>query len=303
MKSKNTLSVIMILIAATGWGLIGVFTRPLSAAHLSAIQITFIRSILVTIGIGIFLLVKDKTLLRVKIKDFWVFLGMGLLSIVFFNVCYFLTINQTTLATASILLYTAPCFVVLMSACFFKEKITGQKIAALLLAFLGCVLASGFAGGEIRTLSLMTGIGSGLGYASYSIFGKVALKKYQTFTVIFYTFVVATTGLLPFSNVPMIVSTLANDFNSVLFALGLGTISTFMPYIFYTTGLQYVEAGKASVLAFAEPMVATIAGIVIFKEPLHFKNAMGILLIFLAIVLLNIPLGKMVKRNVINHEM
>lgn len=303
MKSKNTLSVIMILIAATGWGLIGVFTRPLSAAHLSAIQITFIRSILVTIGMGIFLLVKDKTLLRVKIKDFWVFLGMGLLSIVFFNVCYFLTINQTTLATASILLYTAPCFVVLMSACFFKEKITGQKVAALVLAFLGCVLASGFAGGEIRTLSLLTGIGSGLGYASYSIFGKVALKKYQTFTVIFYTFVVATIGLLPFSHVSMIVSTLANDFYCVLLALGLGTISTFMPYIFYTTGLQYVEAGKASVLAFAEPMVATIAGIVIFKEPLHFKNAMGILLIFLAIVLLNIPLEKVLKRHAINNEM
>ena len=74
MKSKTTLSVIMILIAATGWGLIGVFTRPLSAAHLTAMQITFIRSILVAIGMGIFLFIKDKTLLRIKIKDFWVFL-------------------------------------------------------------------------------------------------------------------------------------------------------------------------------------------------------------------------------------
>lgn len=292
MKSKTTISVIMILIAASGWGIIGVFSRPLSSAHLTAMQITFIRSILVAIGMGIFLLLKDRNLLRIKIKDLWIFLGMGLVSIVFFNICYFLTINQTTLATASILLYTAPCFVVLMSAWFFKEKITGQKVAALVLAFVGCILASGFAGGDIRTISLMTGIGSGLGYASYSIFGKVALKKYQTFTVIFYTFVVATIGLLPFSHVPMIASTLANDLSSALYALGLGTVSTFMPYIFYTNGLQHVEAGKASVLAFAEPMVATIAGIAIFKEPLHLKNAMGILLIFLAIVLLNIPVGR-----------
>ena len=65
-----------------------------------------------------------------------------------------------------------------------------------------------------------------------------------------------------------------------------------MPYVFYTYGLKYVEAGKASVLAFAEPMVAAVAGIVIFSEPLHAKNVLGIVLIFAAIVLLNIPIGK-----------
>lgn len=286
----------MILIAATGWGVIGVFSRPLAAVGLNPIQITLIRSMTVAIGMGIVLLIKDRSLFHVEIRDFWIFLGTGLLSIIFFNVCYFITIEHTTLAIASILLYTAPCFVMLMSACFFQEKITGQKLAALVLAFAGCVLASGFAGGEMKAFALLTGIGSGLGYASYSIFGKVALKKYHTFTIIFYTFVVATVGLLPFSKVTDMASIFANEQHSILIGLGLGMISTLMPFIFYTSGLQYVEAGKASVLAFAEPMVATVAGIVIFKEILHFKNALGILLIFFAIVLLNIPFGKLFKK-------
>ncbi|MCH5316850.1 MAG: EamA family transporter [Eubacterium sp.] len=297
MKNEKLLSVIMILTAAAGWGVIGVFTRPLTAAGLSAIQTTVVRSLTVLIGMGIFLLLKDKSLFRVKLKDFWIFLGTGLVSIVFFNVCYFLTIGKTTLATASVLLYTAPCFVMLMSAVFFKEKITAQKIAALVIAFLGCALASGFAGGDISLAVLLTGIGSGLGYASYSIFGKVALKKYHTFTLIFYTFFVATIGLLPFSNIVGAASALAVDMTAVLCALGLGLISTFMPYIFYTTGLKHIDAGKASVMAFAEPMVATVAGILIFKETLKLSNAIGILLIFAAIVLLNIPIKKKVKQN------
>ena len=46
-------------------------------------------------------------------------------------------------------------------------------------------------------------------------------------------------------------------------------------------------------MAFAEPMVATLAGIVIFKEALTLQNVLGIVMIFGAIVLLNIPLGKM----------
>lgn len=292
MKRKTTLAIIMILIAASGWGIIGVFSRPMAAVGLNVVQVTFVRSLVVLAGMTVLLLIKDKALPRVRLKDMWIFLGTGLVSIVFFNVCYFLTIERTTLAAASILLYTAPCFVMLMSALFFKEKITLQKVAALVLAFVGCTLASGFAGGDIGLGALLTGIGAGLGYASYSIFGKVALKKYQTFTVIFYTFLVATICLFPFAGIPAIASVLAARPEGIAPALGLGLVSTFMPYVFYTYGLKYVEAGKASVLAFAEPMVAAVAGIVIFNEPLHTKNVLGILLIFAAIVLLNIPIGK-----------
>ena len=292
MKRKTTLAIIMILTAASGWGIIGVFSRPLAAVGLNVVQVTFVRSLIVLAGMAVLLLIKDKALPRVRLKDMWMFLGTGLISIVFFNVCYFLTIERTTLAAASILLYTAPCFVMLMSAWFFKEKITLQKVAALVLAFVGCALASGFAGGDIGLGALMTGIGAGLGYASYSIFGKVALGKYQTFTVIFYTFAVASVCLLPFAGLPAMASVFAARPEGIVPALGLGLVSTFMPYVFYTYGLKYVEAGKASVLAFAEPMVAAVAGIVIFSEPLHAKNVLGIVLIFAAIVLLNIPIGK-----------
>lgn len=121
MKHKTTISVIQILTAAVGWGVIGVFSRPLSAMGLSAIQVAFLRSLIVLIAMGALLFFRDRTLFRIRLSDFWIFLGMGLCSIVFFNVCYFLTIERTTLAVASILLYTAPCFVMLMSACFLKK--------------------------------------------------------------------------------------------------------------------------------------------------------------------------------------
>ena len=293
--SETRAAVAMILIAATGWGVIGAFSRPLTAAGLSAFQVTFIRSAITLAGMGALLAVKDRALFRIRWRDIWMFLGTGLISIVFFNVCYFLTIDRTTLSTASILLYTAPCFVMLMSALFFRERITAQKLAALVLAFAGCMLVSGFAGGEISAAALLTGVGSGLGYASYSIFGKVALRKYDTFTLIFYTFLVSTVGLLPFARPAGIAAALTSGAGSLFSALGLGLISTFMPYILYTSGLRSVEAGKASVLAFVEPMVATLAGVVLFGEALSLKAVAGIALIFVAIVLLNVPLGRRVR--------
>ncbi len=297
MKDKNILSVLMIITAASGWGIIGVFTRPLSGFGFSPFQITFLRSIIVVILMGLFLLIKNKSLLHIKIKDVWIFLGNGLLSIVFFNVCYFITINNSTLATASILLYTAPCFVVIMSAVFFKEKITLQKLAALVLAFIGCIATSGFTGGEISLFAFLTGIGAGLGYAAYSIFGKAALKKYHTFTFLFYTFTVSSIGLLPFAKIGNISRSLVTQPQCISPILGLGIIATFLPYILYTKGLKKVEAGKASILAFAEPMVAAAAGIIIFHEPFGIKNIVGILLIFLAIVLLNFTFDINLKKK------
>lgn len=289
MKDKSAGSVAMILTAAAGWGLIGLFSRPLTAAGLSALQVTFVRSAVVVVCMGLYLLARDRSLLRVRLGDMWIFLGTGLVSIVFFNVCYFTTIQRTTLAAASILLYTAPCFVMLMSAMFFHERVTARKLTALALAFGGCVLVSGIAKGGITPFGLLTGVGAGFGYATYSIFGKVALKKYHTFTVIFYTFVVSTVCLAPFVHIGQGAAVVMGSGRTLALALGLGLVSTFMPYICYTGGLEHVEAGKASVLAFAEPMVAALTGVIAFHERLTVQSAVGIGLIFAAIVLLNAP--------------
>ena len=289
------MAVAEILAAGFGWGIIGVFSRALSQAGLSVVQITEVRCIVVTLGMGLLLLCRDRSGFCIRARDLLLFAGIGLCSLVFFNVCYFLTIQSATLAAASILLYTAPFFVLIASAVFFGERITGQKVAALVLAFAGCVLVSGFGGGQMSGFAVLTGIGSGVGYALYSILGSVALKKYAPFTLVFYAFFIAALCLLPFSEPVKIAEAVTG--NGVLFAkaLALGLISTFLPFVFYTDGLRRIETGKASVLAFSEPMVATLSGIIVFGEELKMQNTLGILLIFGAIVLLNVRAGALFR--------
>ena len=104
----------------------------------------------------------------------------------------------SSLAVAAILLYTAPTFVVILSALLWKERITKRKLAALVLAFLGCCFVAGILNGALTLTpeGLLLGIGSGLFYSSYTIFGRFALKHYQPFTVTFYTFLIAGIGSL-----------------------------------------------------------------------------------------------------------
>ena len=281
----------LIIIAGVCWGLIGLFSNYLSAAGLCPEQITVIRCVLACFVIGGYLLIFKRGAFKVRVKHLWIFLGTGVLSIAFYNVCYFACINMCGLSFAAILLYTAPCFVVLLSAVFFKEHLTRQRGFALIIAFVGCLLVVGVGSGQtsLSGLGVLVGLASGIGYALYSIFARVALKHYEAPTVMFYTFLFASLALLPFSE-PINIVSLALDSASVFeVMIALALISTVTPFACYTTGLAHMETGKASIMAFVEPMVSLLLGVMVFGEVLTLQNMIGVIGILGAVVLLNLP--------------
>ncbi len=280
----------MIVVASLFWGVIGVFSRELQAFGLSPIQVTEIRCIAVSIFITLAIAVYDKKLLRIRLKDLWMFFGSGVIGIISFNVLYFESNNYVPLSTTAVLLYTAPFFVLLMSVIIFKEKLTKQKIAALVIAFTGCVLIAGLleGGSGFNGYGFLLGLGSGIGYALYTIFGKYALRTYHPLTLTLYTFLVAGICLIPFSDIPQIVDVAIGSQDALMWMIGLGLLITTLPYLLYNLGLNGLDAGVASVVAFLEPMVATIAGFIIYNETPSILDILGILMILFAIILLNI---------------
>ena len=284
-----------IITAGCLWGLIGLFSTNLSLGGCSPVEITFIRNTIAAIGLGVFLFFTKREKLHIHLCDLWMFLGTGILSIVFFNIMYFWTVELLPLSMAAILLYTAPCFVMVMSVLLFHEQLTGKKVLALFLAFIGCGFTTGvipgiFSGAGLGTIAgfgIFTGICSGFGYALYSIFGNFAVKKYTSDTISFYTFLIAAISLLPFCLRWNLLHTLSGTVMAVN-AVGIGLVSTMLPFLFYTNGLRHTDPGKASVMAFVEPMVATLVSIFILHQGFSFSGVIGILLIFVSVIILNI---------------
>lgn len=294
---KKSTAPLLISIAGFCWGIIGVFSKKLAALGLNPVQITEARCLITAVSLVIFILITDRNRLKISLKDLWIFIGTGIFSIAFFNICYFNAIEFSDLSSAAILLYTAPFFVLLLSAVIFKEKLTLIKTSALIIAFIGCALSVGIIGnsGKITAEGLIYGILSGIGYGLYSIFGRVALKKYHTLTVTAYTFIIAAIGLLPFCKTEEIASKAAETPDILLFALLLGIISTLIPFLCYTKGLSMMDAGTASIIAYLEPLTATACGMVIFKEEITVIKLTGIALILISIIILNFP--RKVKRK------
>lgn len=288
-QNRRGLSAALILLAAVCWGVIGLFSRALSAGGLSPVQITAVRCTLTALLLTLWLALFRPAALRVRLRDLWMFFGTGICSILFFNVCYFYTQSVISLSAAAILLYTSPFFVMLISAVVFRERITPRKLIALFVAFAGCVLINLAAGGgEAPTsLAILTGVGSGLGYGLYSIFAKLAMERYEMPTITAYTFLFAAAGAVPLCRPAEAARILSAEPRLLLFAALLAVVSTLAPFILYTKGLSMTEPGRAAVLACAEPVVAACVGLLCFHEALSPAKLGGIALVIAAVILLS----------------
>lgn len=272
------------VLAGVLWGIISVFLKTLTAAGLSSLQVMLLRALFSALMLFAFLLIKDKALLCISLKDLWMFVGTGVVSLTFFSLCYFKTILEVGTSIAVILLYTSPIFILLISAVLFKEKITLVKVIALVLTFTGCILVSGVAGGQqISAKGFLIGLCAGFGYALYSIFSRFALKKYNSLTVTFYTFVFSGLSLLPFVHITQIPALMTGKV--WLFALGIALVCTVLPYIFYTHGLSGLDTGKAAILVTVEPLVGTLVGLFLWGEPFSPAKIVGIICIFVSVIL------------------
>lgn len=286
------LAPVFVLFAGTLWGLMGIFVRKLGTYGFSSLQIACLR---ILFGAALFLMITGifrRELLKIRFRDVGLFLGMGLLSLLLFTVCYFTTIHLASLSVAAILLYTSPIWVMLLSAVCFREKITGRKLLCAAMAFGGCVLVSGI--GSAASLSpvvIVTGLMSAVGYGLYSIFGTFALRKYQPLTVTTYAFLFGAAGaaiLCKPAEIVTVIASAPNPAGLVLFLIVTAFVTAVLPYLLYTVGLSHMRASAAAIMASIEPVVATAAGALVFGEGLTIPAFAGIALVLGAIVVLNV---------------
>ena len=281
---KNSfISTFCITAGAVMWGFIGLFLKALDG--FSSAQLLAVRSFVTAVLLFAFLAVRDRKKLYIKIRDIHYFIGTGIISFASYNFAYFAAIRLTSMSVAAVLLYTSPIFVTIMSAIFFKEKLTPKKCVAVLCAFAGCMLITGIGTDTmLSTKGLTAGLISGFCYALYSIFGKFALERYSTITVTAYTFLFASLAAIPLADVGSTIQLITSD--NALLLLVFGLFSGLIPYLLYTYGLSKTQAGKAAVIACIEPVTAAVAGVTLLNEELLLRTFIGIVFVIGAVILL-----------------
>lgn len=294
MKRKSV-CVAAALVAGSLWGTIGFFSRIMQGYHFDVYAVNALCYSQAAVMFIITALIKNPRRMKVKIKDLWIFVCAAVSTTLISSAFYYETVQIMSLSLATLLQGTAPFFVMAVSAFVFKERLTAQKILALILCIAGCGLVAGILDESLHVTSkgILFGIISAIGYGLYSIFSKLALeRRYPNLIVSLY--VVSCSALIMASiAIPMHSFERADlTVKTWLMTLVFSFTTTYLPSYLYLYSLGGIDAGEASILVTMEPIVATLISIFVYHEMLSLYMGLGVVMIILSLILVQRQPGR-----------
>jgi len=229
--------------------------------------------------------------LRVPGRDLIRFFLRGILGVAASNYLYYLAIQRTNVATAIILQYTAPVWVLLYTVACGAQRPSLRRIAAVGLAVAGCALAVGFVGsGGLRmdAIGVIAALLAALSFAFYNVGGHSVLARYDRWKVLLWV-LLATSIFWIFVNPPWKIVAAHYNREQWGFMLVFSLVSVLGPFSCYFAGLQYLEPTRAIVASCLEPVFSILIAALVLGELLRPVQTVGILLVLVAIVLIQLP--------------
>lgn len=284
-------AILFIVIAGIMWGTSGLFSHTFSQYGYTALQKTAVRGTVALICMLAFVLLRQRRALRISPRSIPLYAAIGA-CLFGAAACYYAAMELSSVATAVVLMYTSPIYVLIFSVIFFGEKLTPIKIVGVVGMLIGCCFVSGIFGGfEGSFLGILLGLLAGVTYGGYSILAKIAMRRGgEPMSTTLYGFAgMAILALCTCKPAAIIPNMMQNPALLIPLSIGLGVITYVIPFFLYTIGLRDLPAGTASALGIVEPMAATLFGVFLLEEAVTTFSVIGIVLILGCVLLLSRP--------------
>lgn len=284
----------------------GILIRYLTQTYaIPALILAFWRDIFVIVPLGLILLIARPRLFKFSLHFLPLLIVYGLV-LALFNSNWTLSVAINGASVATVLCYSSTAFTALLGWWFLKEKLGLGKITAVLLSLVGCLLVSGAlyaSSWQVNFLGILTGIGTGLCYAIYSLMGRsFSQRGLNIWTMQIYAFSFAAFFLLIFNllsggvlpgtakNISEMIWPQLNLFGwLVLFIMAAGP--TLLGFSTYNISLSYLPSSVANLIVTLEPVFTTIMAYFFFGEVLSFIQLMGGLMIVGGVVVIRVSEG------------
>lgn len=274
------------------WGVSGILAQLLFN-EFSASSEWLVSTRLVFAGILILLyaaFIKHENIFEIlKEKgDLFQLIAFAVLGMVGVQYLFFKTIETSSASLATILQFTAPIFVYLWLLITREKKFSLGEFSLVLLTFLGVflIVTNGhFKSISVSSLGLLTGIGSAIAVAFYTLQPRKILAIYGSPIVVGW-------GMLLGGIVFQFISPFWKPgFTINMYAIGilLGIIifGTAVAFLSYLSSVQYIDPSLASIMTALEPLLAAVLSIFIFSQTFGIFETIGIVIVLVAVLLLS----------------
>lgn len=277
---------LLVLGAAVLWGTTGT-AQAFAPAGASSISIGAVRLV---IGGAALLIFAGAQGLLPQMRDLprlaWYASALAMAA---YQLAFFEGVRRTGVAAGTIVtIGSAPIFAGMLMAFANRRAPSRRWMVATTLAILGCVLLV-TSGGEVtvQPVGIALALTAGTSYALYAFFTeRILARNISSDLAAAATFGLGALFLLPVLFITDL-SWLRTP-NGLLVALELGIFATAAAYILFTRGLRQTPLANAVTLTLAEPIVASMLGVLVVGERLSMQGWLGVGLVFVALVLLTL---------------
>jgi drug/metabolite transporter (DMT)-like permease len=287
---KEVRGVLMIIGAASLWGVSATAAKALLNQHLDPVLVVQSRVTFSVIILLLYVLLFRPHFLHVRLRDLWKFALLGCIGVAGTNFTYYYTIRESTVATAILIQYTAPLFVMLYAVWSKEERFTTAKVSATLLSLAGCFLAVGGYDRSVLTITpvgIVTGIASILGFAFLTIFTRSILRTHNVWTMTFYSILFASLFWLVV-NPPWVIARAGVELPTWGALFLLAVFSLLIPHTLFFSALRWIVPSRAIITSALEPIVAIGSAALLLGELLEPLQVIGAVLVLAAIFLLHV---------------
>jgi drug/metabolite transporter (DMT)-like permease len=229
--------------------------------------------------------------LKIPLRDLLQFFLLGVLGVAASNYFYYLAIQRTNVATAIILQYTAPVWVLIYTAVRASQLPSLRRSTAVGIAVLGCALAVGFVGsGSFRMdpVGIVAALLAAFSFAFYNVGGHKVLARYDRWKVLLWV-LTGTSAFWIVVNPPWRIVAAHYTPQQWAFMMIFSLISVLGPFSCYFAGLQHLEPTSAIVASCLEPVFSIVLTAIVLGELVRPLQTAGIVLVLVAIVLIQLP--------------
>jgi len=266
--------------------------RPIDPLILSQTRTTFSLLVLLPVLVG----AKGWRRIMMPARDLANCVLLGTFGVAVSNYFYYVAIQRTNVATAIIVQYTAPVWVLLYVVARGQQKLSPQKVIAVALAVAGIALVIGIAGanpGNGRALrldsyGLIAALLASFSFAFYNVAGHGILARYDRWRVLVWTLAAAAVFWL-FVNPPWKVAAAHYAAAQWIFLFVFSMISVLGAFSLYFLGLQHLEPTRAIIASCLEPVFSILLAALLLGEVLRPIQTLGIVFVLAAIVIVQRP--------------
>lgn len=231
-------------------------------------------------------------------------LVLGMLGVAASNYFYYVAIQRTSVAIAIVLQYTAPVWVLLYVVARRQQKLSLQKIAAVVVAIAGIALTIGIVGAKsssplhLDSYGLIAAMLASFSFAFYNVGGHSILARYDRWRVLTWTVASAAVFWLLW-NPPWKVLAAHYTLAQWAFLFVFSMISVLGSFSLYFLGLQHLEPTRAIIASCLEPVFSILLAAVLLGEGVRPVQTLGIVLVLSAIVIVQLPRRGAAEKSVV----